>query len=126
MHSDLNTPTGSSSDELGSSGRLNDVSSTPSSQHELPPRLNKRQEIADDYGDPELLFLSEEEYDEAIIGVAHRIGQEDVIAYDYNKVCEIVAKMMGNDDIMEVMEYVEFNIMGAYVGERTPIFVDVV
>ena len=90
------------------------------------PRLNKRQEIADDYGDPELLFLSEPEYDDAIIGVAHRIGQDDVIAYDYNKLCEIVAKMIGNDDIMEVMEYVEFNVMGAYVGERTPIFVDVV
>jgi len=90
------------------------------------PRLNKRQEISEDYGDPELLFLSEPEYDEAIIGVAHRIGQEDVIAYDYNKLCEIVQKTMNNADIMEVMEYVEFNIMGAYVGERTPIFVDVV
>ena len=90
------------------------------------PRLNKRQEILEDYGDREFLFLSEPEYDEAIIGVAHRIGQEDVIAYDYNKVCEVVAKMIGNDDIMEVMEYVEFNVMGAYVGERTPIFVDVV
>ena len=111
MHSDLNNPTGSSPHEL---------------PHELTPRLNKRQEIADDYGDPELLFLSEPEYDEAIIGVAHRIGQDDVIAYDYNKVCEVVAKMIGNDDIMEVMEYVEFNVMGAYVGERTPIFVDVV
>jgi len=90
------------------------------------PRLNKRQEILEDYGDREFLFLSESEYDEAIIGVAHRIGQEDVIAYDYDKVCEVVAKMIGNDDIMEVMEYVEFNVMGAYVGERTPIFVDVV
>jgi hypothetical protein len=90
------------------------------------PRLNKRQEILEDYGDREFLFLSEPEYDEAIIGVAHRIGQEDVIAYDYDKVCEVVAKMIGNDDIMEVMEYVEFNVMGAYVGERTPIFVDVV
>lgn len=80
----------------------------------------------EDYGDREFLFLSEPEYDDAIIGVAHRIGQEDVIAYDYNKVCEAVAKLIGNDDIMEVMEYVEFNVMGAYVGERTPIFVDVV
>jgi hypothetical protein len=105
---------------------LNIGSSTVSSPNELPPRLNKRAEISEDYGDPELLFLSEEEYDEAIIGVAHRIGQDDVIAYDYNKLCEIVQKMMNNADIMEVMEYVEFNIMGAYVGERTPIFVDVV
>ena len=109
MHSDLNTP-----------------SSTDSSPSELPMRLNKREEISEDYGDPELLFLSEEDYDEAIIGVAHRIGQDDVIAYDYNKLCEIVQKNMNNADIMEVMEYVEFNIMGAYVGERTPIFVDVV
>ena len=126
MHSDLNNP--SSSHELDSSGRLNDLSSTPSSSSELPKtiRLNKREEISEDYGDPELLFLSEEEYDDAIIGVAHRIGQDDVIAYDYNKLCEIVQKNMNNADIMEVMEYVEFNIMGAYVGERTPIFVDVV
>ena len=53
------------------------------SPDELPnePRLNKRQEIADDYGD---------------------------------------------DDPTTVVEYVEFNILGAYVGERTPIFVDVV
>ena len=107
------------------SNRLN-TSSTDSSASELPPRLNRREEILEDYGDREFLFLSEPEYDEAIIGVAHRIGQEDVIAYDYNKVCEIVQKNMNNADIMEVMEYVEFNIMGAYVGERTPIFVDVV
>jgi len=90
------------------------------------PRLNKRQEIVDDYGDREFLFLSEPEYDEAILGVARRIGQDDVIAYDYNKVCDIVAEMIGDDDPTTVVEYVEFNILGAYVGERTPIFVDVV
>ena len=103
-------------------------SETTGSQHEPShkPRLNKRQEISEDYGDPELLFLSEPEYDEAIIGVSHRIGQEDVIAYDYNKLCDIVAKMINDDDIMTVMDYVQFNIMGAYVGERTPVFVDVI
>jgi hypothetical protein len=111
MHSDLNNPTGSSPHEL---------------QHELPPRLNKREEISEDYGDSELLFLSEPEYDEAIIGVAHRIGQEDVIAYDYNKLFEIAKKMMNTEDDLEVMEHIEFNIMGSYVGERTPTFVDVV
>jgi hypothetical protein len=108
MHSDLNT-TGSPDEPT------------------QKPRLNKRQEILDDYGsDREFLFLSEPEFDEAIIGVAHRIGQEDVIAYDYDKVCEVVAKLIGDDDIMTVMEYVDYNVMGAYVGEKTPIFVDVV
>ena len=89
-------------------------------------RLNRRQEIVDDYGDDEFLFLSEPEYDEAILGIARRIGQEDVVAYDYNKICDIAATLINDDDPTTVMEYVEFNIIGAYVGERTPVFVDIV
>lgn len=91
-----------------------------------PQRLNRRQEIVDDYGDDEFLFLSEPEYDEAILGVARRIGQEDVVAYDYNKICDIAATLINDDDPTTVMEYVEFNIIGAYVGDRTPVFVDIV
>ena len=94
------------------------------------PRLNRRQEIVDDFGygegEGEYLFLSEPEFDEAIIGVAKRFGQADVIAYDSNKVYEILAKMLDTEDWTVVFEYFEFNIIGAYVGERTPVFVDVV
>lgn len=112
MHSDsLNT-----TPEGGSAGEL------PVNQK---PRLNKRQEITDDY-DGGLLFLSEPEYDDAIIGVARRIGMEDVIAYDAEKVYAVIAKMINTEDIMEVLEYFEFNILGAYVGERTSVFIDVV
>lgn len=88
-------------------------------------RLNKREEIAQDF-DGGLLFLSEPEYDDAIIGVARRIGMEDVVAYDSNKVYEVIAKLIDTEDHTEIFEYFEFNILGAYVGERTPIFVDVV
>jgi hypothetical protein len=108
------------------SDSLNNTSSPDEPARNDAQRLNKRQEIVDDYGQPELLFLSEPEFDVAILGVAKRIGQEDVIAYDYNKVCDVVAEMLGDDDPMTVVEYVEFNIIGAYVGERTPVFVDVV
>lgn len=117
MHSDsLNTtPEGGSPDEL------------PVNQKQ---RLNRRQEIVDDFGngegEGEFLFLSEPEFDEAIIGVAKRFGQADVIAYDSNKVYEILAKMLDTEDWTVVFEYFEFNIIGAYVGERTPVFVDVV
>ena len=114
MHSDsLNTQSTSSPDEPASS-----------------PRLNRRQEIIDDHGygegEGEYLFLSEPEFDEAIIGIAHRMGQADVIAYDTNKVYEILAKMLDTEDWTVVFEYYEYNIIGAYVGERTPVFVDVV
>lgn len=108
------------------SDSLNNNQTAGSSPDELTEtqRLNKREEIVDDYGE-EFLFLSEPEFDVAIIGVAKRIGQENVIAYDYNKVCDVVADMLGDDDPFTVVEYVEFNIIGAYVGERTPVFVDV-
>ena len=111
----LNILTGSSPDELGSSERLN-AESLPD---ELQPRLNIREELAGEW-DAELLFLSEEEFDEAIIGVAERIGQSAVVAYDTTKLVEVLSRTMSVD---EAYEYFEFNILGAYVGERTPMFV---
>lgn len=110
MHSDsLNNP-----QPAGSSG---DPASTP--------RLNKRQEIAECY-DEGLLFLSEPEYDEAILGVSRRFGQEEVIAYDAEKVYGIIGKLLDTDDITVIYDYFQYNIIGAYVGKRTPVFVDVV
>jgi len=92
---------GSSPDELDSSKRLN------------------REELAGEW-DAELLFLSEEEFDEAIIGVSERIGNEPVVAYDTTKIVEILSRSMTVD---EAYEYFEFNILGAYVGEKTPVFI---
>ena len=59
-------------------------------------------------------------FDDAIIGVAERIGMEPVVAYDVNKIIEILARDMSED---EAVEYFEFNILGAYMGERTPVFI---
>jgi hypothetical protein len=59
-------------------------------------------------------------FDEAIIGVAERIGMEPVVAYDTNKIIEILAREMTED---EAVEFFEFNILGAYMGKRTPIFI---
>jgi hypothetical protein len=86
------------------------------------PRLNIREDLAGDW-DTELLFLSEEEFDEAIIGVAERIGDEPVVAYDTTKIVEILSRSMSVD---EAYEFFEFNILGAYVGEKTPLFITTV
>lgn len=103
MHSDsLNTKQVSSPDELA-----ND------------PRLNIRLMLAQEW-DTELLFLSEVEFDEAIIGVAERIGQEPAVAYDTTKVVEILSRSMSVD---EAYEYFDYNILGAYVGDKTPLFI---
>lgn len=65
-----------------------------------------------------LLFV--DGFDDAIIGVAERIGMEPVVAYSTPKIIEILAREMTED---EAVEFFEFNILGAYVGERTPVFV---
>ena len=106
---------GSSPDELRSSERLN-AESLP---HELDERVNIRDTLAEEW-DTDLLFLSDEEFDEAIIGVAERIGQSAVVAYDTTRLVEVLSRTMSVD---EAYEYFEFNILGAYVGERTPMFV---
>jgi hypothetical protein len=99
------------------SDRLNIL--TGSSPDELASRLNIREELAGDW-DTELLFLSEEEFDEAIIGVSERIGNDPLVAYDTTKIVEILSRSMSVD---EAYEYFEFNILGAYVGEKTPVFI---
>jgi hypothetical protein len=60
-------------------------------------------------------------FDEAIIGVAERIGMEPVVAYDIDKIIEILSRDMTEE---EAIEYFDFNIIGAYVGERTPIYIN--
>ena len=75
-----------------------------------------REELSEEYGD--LLFA--DGFDDAIIGVAERIGMEPVVAYDTDKIIEILSRDMTEE---EAIEYFDFNIIGAYVGERTPIYI---
>jgi hypothetical protein len=74
--------------------------------------------ISEEY--PEL--LTADGFDEAIVGVVERIGIQ-AICYDKDKVIEILMKQ---DDMLyeEAVEYFEFNIAGAYVGEHTPFFLE--
>lgn len=68
----------------------------------------------------ELLFA--DGFYNAVMGVASRAGQPDVVAYDYEKCVQILVE---RDDMTEeeALEYMEFNVVGAFVGERTPVFI---
>jgi hypothetical protein len=86
--------------------------------------LKKRQQIADNYvGGDELLFMEQEYFDEAIIGVASNSVGMMAVAYSEPKVIDLLIKhdRMTPD---EAMEYYQFNILGAYLGENTPVFID--
>ena len=76
---------------------------------------SKRSFISDVNG--EALFA--DGFDDAIIGVAQQFNIMSV-AYNRDKCIEILMKDM---DQLEAIEYFEFNVIGAYVGEQTPTFI---
>lgn len=60
-------------------------------------------------------------YDDCILGICYRIGQENIVAYDYDSV---IAKLMSEGmDELEAIEYFEYNQLGAWVGDTTPCFI---
>ena len=60
-------------------------------------------------------------FDDAFIGVGHRCAALPIAVYDMAKVIEILARDMSLD---EAVEYFEYNVAGSWVGEQTPLFVD--
>jgi hypothetical protein len=66
--------------------------------------------------DPQLLYA--DGFDDCIIGMTFR-DDTPVVLYSSRKVIEKLANDMGEID---AIEYFEFNVSGAYVGERTPVF----
>lgn len=81
-----------------------------------------RDKLADDGGE-ELLFLDPDwQFDGAIVGVADRCGMDPVVVYDRKEVIEALVRDGMNDE--DAAEFADFNIFGAYVGPRSPIFID--
>jgi len=62
-------------------------------------------------------------FDAALIGTGERCGQPTIAVYDREKCIEVLEKRDGMTQ-EEANEFFEFNVMGAWVGEQTPIFVD--
>ena len=63
------------------------------------------------------IALTADGFDEAIIGVTTK----GLVTYDYDKCVEVLMKE-GMEEI-EAVEHLEFNVVGAYMGEGTPIFI---
>jgi hypothetical protein len=60
-------------------------------------------------------------FDEAIIGIGRQFNKNLVI-YDEDKCIQILMERDGMTD-EEAIEFFEFNVVGAYVGEYTPVYV---
>jgi len=61
-------------------------------------------------------------FDEAIIGIAERINLSSVVAYDVDKMLGIMVERDGMT-YEEAMEYFDYNILGAWMGDYTPVYI---
>lgn len=61
--------------------------------------------------------------DAAAIGVAYSAGTEARVVYDITKVIDILVSRDGMSR-EEAQEFFDFNIVSAYVGSRTPVFIE--
>jgi hypothetical protein len=66
---------------------------------------------------PDDEFLIADGFDDAIIGVDEENGK---IIYDIDEVINIL--IIDGMDVDEAIEFYEYNIVGSYVGEKTPVF----
>ena len=83
-----------------------------------------RERLAEEYPDCDLLFMTESEYDVAILGISEMCcgtANKFQVVYDWNKVIEVNISMGMSEE--EAIEYFDYNQGGAYVGEQTPIYV---
>ena len=61
-------------------------------------------------------------FDDAIIGLAERPNLGPVVAYSVSKMLEVMVTRDGMT-YEEAMEYLDFNVLCAWHGEYTPIYI---
>jgi|TARA_R110000824_G_scaffold66566_1_gene172670 hypothetical protein len=62
-------------------------------------------------------------FEEAFVGIVRSCGEEPKACYDYDKCIEV---LISRDKMSyeEAIDFFEFNVIGAYVGEHTPAFLE--
>lgn len=61
-------------------------------------------------------------FNEAITGMCIQFGQDPVVAYDYEKCIEILKERDGMTH-GDAIDYMEFNVIGSYMGINSPVFI---
>jgi len=79
-----------------------------------------RKQLIEEYDLPELLFM--DDYDDCIVGVVESFGGKQAVCYDFEAVIHAlrVREKMSEEDALEWWGY---NMIGAYVGDHTPVFI---
>lgn len=81
-----------------------------------------RQQISDMFEEMEESVLLMDGFDEAFIGHSQRINEPVLAVYSRAKMVEVLMRDGMSDE--EAEEYIDYNCVGAWVGEQTPIIVN--
>jgi hypothetical protein len=65
--------------------------------------------------------LTADGFDAALVGITYQFGRPPVACYDYEKCIKILMERDGMDQD-DAIEFFEFNTVGAWMGESTPVF----
>ena len=70
---------------------------------------------------PELELLQADGFDDAVIGIEPLSGK---VIYDIDKMITVlISEGLSNED---AIEYLDYNVLNAYVGEQTPIYIQTI
>jgi hypothetical protein len=84
---------------------------------------NRQRELMEQLGEENPDALLADGFEDAFVGISRRFGQEALACYDYRKCIELIMDG-GAGTEEEAVEYFEFNVIGAWVGNGTPVFVE--
>lgn len=63
------------------------------------------------------------ELDDCVAGVVSQCGRRDVLCYDVQKILNVLMERDGMT-LDDAREYFDFNIIGSYLGEFSPCFIN--
>jgi hypothetical protein len=88
-----------------------------------PKKSNRRDLIEEQLKEENPKAMFADGFDDAIIGVSRRFGNDPLVAYSREKCINVLMKRdkMSEED---ANEFFDFNVIGSYVGVGTPVFVD--
>jgi hypothetical protein len=88
--------------------------------------MNITNYLEENYPDYMNKILLADGFEEAFMGVVESFGNEPKACYNYDACIDILMGEPDEEELMtydEAVEYLEFNVTQAYVGEHTPAFI---
>jgi hypothetical protein len=82
----------------------------------------KKDKLFAEFNTDELLVM--DGYDDCIVGIVERLGQDPIVCYDKKKILNNLKKDGMNEE--EAEEFFYFNQLGAWMGNLTPCFVTLI